>query len=737
MRVMSPSMLWWSMLMLVPLVLWLFRPRPKTQLVTTLPFFRALAREHQESAWLRRLKRLLALLLTLLVLGGAISALSQFVRSPAAGDPEAVVLLFDVSASMGAKDADGESRLERAVTQALDNLPGLGRGAEITVMTHDTNWAVKLPATLNRRAVRAALLDLKAKPVTTDPAEAVIHARKNLSFVSNNQEQDTEEEAKDRYTEIWHFTDQKWQESKVESKDESETDGSGEDNASDEGKADDQSEEKSDADKPTLYDEEIIVDKTRIKYRLFNQAMDKWINVGITAFDVARLRRQTEYEALITLSYFENTIFKDGKELSPDHECRVNIKILIEGQQSVDRTISLRPNTQTPITHRFPGDANKARRARIVIESAIVVMKDDAGKEVPYFVPLEQIGLGEGGEARQASNTETYPKSDALSVDNAAFAIVPKMNRLRAIWVRAEPNIFTKLGLEQLVKDGFVEIYEGEPGQWPQKETYDVVIFDGWLPDEFPKDVGVIAINPPGRLGPISVNAIPAGIEEDQLRAAATDHPLLYGVDTQRLAVMQTSRIEINNALQPLWIGGEGPVLAAGEVEGQRIIVLAVDPLKSRRLTIETSFVMLLGNMVYWAGERPTPSVELDSKALTAEELNRAANHRTGEVRFVDADSAQWSQTTSINEDSTKVDLIGGTLVMDRVGFWDAGDDVGSSSLLFPAETELATATAATDTQDVEASSSWLRGDLTLPILYLLLTFLLLESYLFHRHAVY
>ena len=60
-----PAMLSWAAICLGVGLLYLFRRRPRTQQVSTLIFFKMLAKEHQESAWMRRLKRLLSLLLAL------------------------------------------------------------------------------------------------------------------------------------------------------------------------------------------------------------------------------------------------------------------------------------------------------------------------------------------------------------------------------------------------------------------------------------------------------------------------------------------------------------------------------------------------------------------------------------------------------------------------------------------------------------------------------------------------
>jgi hypothetical protein len=112
MEFLNPGSLWLFLLGLIPVVLYLVRRRSKKVRVSTLVFFKTLAREHQESAWLRRLKRWLSFLLTLLVLSLAVLILSRLiVRQDAADQYRTVVILLDRSASM---EVRRQSRLQGA-----------------------------------------------------------------------------------------------------------------------------------------------------------------------------------------------------------------------------------------------------------------------------------------------------------------------------------------------------------------------------------------------------------------------------------------------------------------------------------------------------------------------------------------------------------------------------------------------------------------------------------------------
>ena len=102
MRFLSPQFLPLLWLALLPVALYLFRRKSRRVRVSTLLFFKTLAKEHQESTWMRRLKRWLSFLLTLLILCAPIIALTRLVSGGGGSQAKAVVLLLDRSASMAA-----------------------------------------------------------------------------------------------------------------------------------------------------------------------------------------------------------------------------------------------------------------------------------------------------------------------------------------------------------------------------------------------------------------------------------------------------------------------------------------------------------------------------------------------------------------------------------------------------------------------------------------------------------
>ncbi|MDP1591699.1 MAG: BatA and WFA domain-containing protein, partial [Prosthecobacter sp.] len=180
MRFLNPSYLHFAWLALIPLALWLFRRQAKRVPVSTLLFFKSLAREHQESAWLRRIKKWLSLLLTLLVLVFAILALARPSGNLSADSPGAVVIVVDRSASMSAKDVQGRTRLDEAKRRVQERIRSLPDQVVLSLISFDTRPHVLLSRSRNRRECLRLLDELTPAPIE-GKTEAALNVAKRLA----------------------------------------------------------------------------------------------------------------------------------------------------------------------------------------------------------------------------------------------------------------------------------------------------------------------------------------------------------------------------------------------------------------------------------------------------------------------------------------------------------------------------------------------------------------------------
>jgi hypothetical protein len=178
MRFLAPTYLHLAWLALVPLALWLYRRQAQRVRVSTLLFFKSLAREHQESAWLRRIKRWLALALTLFMLALAVLALARPAADSIAADTGAAVLLLDCSASMAALDERGETRLTAAKAALRRVVQALPEEAALSLILYEARPEVRLSRSRNRRECLRLLEAAEVIPVQGDEAQALAVAKR-------------------------------------------------------------------------------------------------------------------------------------------------------------------------------------------------------------------------------------------------------------------------------------------------------------------------------------------------------------------------------------------------------------------------------------------------------------------------------------------------------------------------------------------------------------------------------
>jgi len=610
MRFLFSNQLAWALAALVPLVLYLFRRKPRRVPVSSLIFFKSLAREHQESAWLRRLKRLLSLLLTLLVIAGATGVLARLVVSPAAGEVRSVVVLIDRSASMGAKDGRGVTRLAAAVAGVRERLAGLPGAVPVMLIAFDRHAEIVVPKTFDRRAVERGLDGLEVAPQEGDAPPA-------LRLAAQLAEIETP-------AEVWFAADSV----------------------------------------PALAEQ-----PAKVRVRPFAVPLSAPLNVGITAFDLRRLPLEFgRYEAFVQL------------QAAGPLPVETKLEVRIDGTLTAVRELTLKPGTH---------------------ENLLLPIEARTGR----VLSLRALAAG-----------------DQLAGDDEVQARIPEARALRVVWVSPVADPFTQLALTALSHEGELAVFRAGPAAWPPKESVDVAIFQNWLPQEWPANVPVIVINPPAALGPVqAVRLSGNGLPVDNLRAPRERHALLHGVATARLILTQTAVLAAEGALEPLWTGPAGPVLAAGEVQGQRVVVMGFSPEQSENLPLSASYPLLLGNAIQWTTQAVT--AQLGARCL-----------RTGDTLTSQGTTLTWVQPDGAKLGQTR--LRNGWVALDRAGLWqtDAGE-MGSAALLSARETALPAGTAAVTAG--AAGPGWLRGDLAGPLLWMVLGVLLVESWLFHRHAVY
>ncbi len=178
---------------------------------------------------------------------------------------------------------------------------------------------------------------------------------------------------------------------------------------------------------------------------------------------------------------------------------------------------------------------------------------------------------------------------DYLALDDSAYAVFTPPAGGSVLLV-TEGNLF----LEQLLAAlPALESFRAAPGDLPER-TFDLVVFDGWLPDTLP-DTNLLIINPP-----TSTDLFLVGETFGATRfVRQADDPILAFVDFQSIAIREARLVQPSGWAQPLVEAEGGPLLLAGTVGGRRVAIVPFD-LRASDLPLRIDFPILFANLLDW-----------------------------------------------------------------------------------------------------------------------------------------
>ncbi|GAB4477935.1 MAG: BatA and WFA domain-containing protein [Anaerolineae bacterium] len=178
---------------------------------------------------------------------------------------------------------------------------------------------------------------------------------------------------------------------------------------------------------------------------------------------------------------------------------------------------------------------------------------------------------------------------DYLALDDSAYAVFTPPAGGSVLLV-TEGNLF----LEQLLAAlPTLESFRAAPGDLPDR-AFDLVVFDGWLPDDLPA-TNLLIINPP-----TSTDLFLVGEAFSTTRfVRQADDPILSFVDFQSVAIREARLVQPAGWAQPLVEAEGGPLLLAGTVGGRRVAILPFD-LRASDLPLRIDFPILFANLLDW-----------------------------------------------------------------------------------------------------------------------------------------
>ena len=254
---------------------------------------------------------------------------------------------------------------------------------------------------------------------------------------------------------------------------------------------------------------------------------------------------------------------------------------------------------------------------------------------------------------------------DVLPLDDEAFAVYAPPASGRALLV-TDANLFLEQVLTALPN---VEAFQAPPGDLPS-ENFDLMIFDGWLPDELP-DTNLLIINPPESTELFSVG--PA-FEETQFQRHI-EHPILAFVDFSDVAIREAVALQPTGWAQNLIEAEGGPLLVAGQVGGRRVAVMTFD-IHASNLPLKISFPILIANLLEWyAPARPfdAPDSLSPGESVVLRPTATTTSFRIvlpdSTVRVVDVDQGIESFATTEQLGIYTVDLMQGDDLQTRASF--------------------------------------------------------------------
>ena len=210
--------------------------------------------------------------------------------------------------------------------------------------------------------------------------------------------------------------------------------------------------------------------------------------------------------------------------------------------------------------------------------------------DVAHPASVVEVRLTSPDPAALASGAPA--STDDLALDDTAWAVVPPA-ALHRILLVGPGDPYLETALTYLPETELYGVKPDDYGPATHPEKFDLVIFEGWLPDALPAGP-VLAIAPP-TTSPLGV--VSGTTENPAIGRLDASDPVLRYVDLSTLHVAQAQKLELPTWARALIPGtGAGPLLYSGTLGGRPAAVLAFLPRQSD-LPLQVAFPILLANL--------------------------------------------------------------------------------------------------------------------------------------------
>ncbi len=190
---------------------------------------------------------------------------------------------------------------------------------------------------------------------------------------------------------------------------------------------------------------------------------------------------------------------------------------------------------------------------------------------------------------------ENGDPADQLATDDRAWAVVPS-DRLRRILLVGAGDPYLESALTHLPGTELYGVTLDQFGPDTHPEKFDLIIFEGALPDPLPARP-ILAIAPP-KTSPLG--AVTGTLSRPGIGTLDPDEPILHFVDLSTVHIADAAEMTLPDWARTVIPGpAKAPLLYSGDRAGLPTAVLAFDPRHSD-LPLQVAFPILLSNL---AGE--------------------------------------------------------------------------------------------------------------------------------------
>jgi Ca-activated chloride channel family protein len=217
-------------------------------------------------------------------------------------------------------------------------------------------------------------------------------------------------------------------------------------------------------------------------------------------------------------------------------------------------------------------------------ESRDVTLPPDGDDAATAEYVFNDLPIGARAVEAKLSGTDVYP------VDNSAYTIL-SVGRRSEILLVTSGNVFLEKVLS-LLPTGDVSRVAPRRYLSVDVNDYDVVVFDGFSPDVLPRGNSLIIAPSESQLFTIE-----GEMRRPTIRGWEREDPLLRFVDLRDVAIARSLRITPLPWMRTLIDSENGPLMMAGEQNGQRVILIPFD-LRQSNLPLSAAFPILMSNML-------------------------------------------------------------------------------------------------------------------------------------------